>query len=108
MFDNRITIHAGEIVALVGPSGAGKTTLAGLVTRFRDPSSGSVRIAYGMANYDRARLMNADKAALAHDFIERFPQGYETVIGDRGVKLSGGQSEMLVQGALENLMPGRQ
>jgi subfamily B ATP-binding cassette protein MsbA len=93
-------------------------------------------IAYGMANYDRARLVNAAKAALAHDFVERLPQGYETVIGDRGVKLSGGQrqrlaiarailknspilildeatshldteSEMLVQRALGNLMAGR-
>ncbi len=166
-----LTILAGEIVALVGPSGAGKTTLAGLVTRFRDPNTGSVsidgvdiqdvtlsslrdqislvaqetflfndtvanNIAYGMANYDRARLMDAAKAALAHEFIERLPQGYETVIGDRGVKLSGGQrqrlaiarailknspilildeatshldteSEMLVQRALGNLMAGR-
>ena len=166
-----LTIRAGEIVALVGPSGAGKTTLAGLVNRFRDPNSGAVRIdgvdihdvtlsslrdlislvaqetflfndtvanniAYGMAAYDRARLTEAAKAALAHDFIERLPQGYETVIGDRGVKLSGGQrqrlaiarailknspilildeatshldteSEMLVQRALGNLMSGR-
>jgi subfamily B ATP-binding cassette protein MsbA len=93
-------------------------------------------IAYGMEGYDRARLTEAAKAALAHDFIERLPQGYETVIGDRGVKLSGGQrqrlaiarailknspilildeatshldteSEMLVQKALGNLMSGR-
>ena len=166
-----LTIRAGEIVALVGPSGAGKTTLAGLVNRFRDPNSGAVRIdgvdiqdvtlsslrdlislvaqetflfndtvanniAYGMVGYERARLTEAAKAALAHDFIERLPQGYETVIGDRGVKLSGGQrqrlaiarailknspilildeatshldteSEMLVQRALGNLMSGR-
>jgi len=93
-------------------------------------------IAYGMVGYERARLTEAAKAALAHDFIERLPQGYETVIGDRGVKLSGGQrqrlaiarailknspilildeatshldteSEMLVQRALGNLMSGR-
>jgi subfamily B ATP-binding cassette protein MsbA len=166
-----LTIRAGEIVALVGPSGAGKTTLAGLVPRFRDPVSGVIRIdgadireltltslrekislvaqdtflfndtvanniGYGLDNTDRARLIDAAKAALAHDFIEKLPQGYETVIGDRGVKLSGGQrqrlaiarailknspilildeatshldteSEMLVQKALANLMTGR-
>jgi subfamily B ATP-binding cassette protein MsbA len=166
-----LTIHAGEIVALVGPSGAGKTTLAGLVPRFRDPVSGAVRIdgtdvrdvtlaslrdkislvaqdtflfndtvasniAYGLENFDRGKVIEAASAALAHDFIERLPQGYETVIGDRGVKLSGGQrqrlaiaraifrnapilildeatshldteSEMLVQKALANLMSGR-
>ena len=169
--DISLTIHAGEIVALVGPSGAGKTTLAGLVPRFRDPVSGAARIdgndvrdvtlaslreqisvvaqetflfndtvgsniAYGMDNFDRGKLTAAATAALAHDFIERLPQGYETVIGDRGVKLSGGQrqrlaiarailknapvlildeatshldteSEMLVQKALANLMSGR-
>jgi len=166
-----LTIDAGEIVALVGPSGAGKTTLAGLLPRFRDPIEGAVlidgtniqdlslnslrshislvaqetflfndtvanNIAYGMQHFDRARLTDAAKAALAHDFIEALPNGYETVIGDRGVKLSGGQrqrlaiarailknapilildeatshldteSEMLVQKALANLMTGR-
>jgi subfamily B ATP-binding cassette protein MsbA len=93
-------------------------------------------IAYGMEKYDRARMMQAAEAALAHDFIQSLPLGYETVIGDRGVKLSGGQrqrlsiarailknspilildeatshldteSEMLVQKALANLMAGR-
>jgi subfamily B ATP-binding cassette protein MsbA len=169
--DVSLTIHAGEIVALVGPSGAGKTTLAGMVPRFRDPVEGSIsidgvdiqdltltslrekislvaqetflfndtvanNIAYGMANFDWNRMMEAANAALAHDFIEALPEGYETVIGDRGVKLSGGQrqrlaiarailknapilildeatshldteSEMLVQKALANLMTGR-
>jgi len=166
-----LEIRAGEIVALVGPSGAGKTTLAGLVPRFRDPGEGAVlidgvdiqdltpaslrsqislvaqetflfndtvtnNIAYGQEHVDRARLVEAARAALAHDFIEALPQGYDTVIGDRGVKLSGGQrqrlaiarailknapilildeatshldteSEMLVQKALANLMTGR-
>jgi subfamily B ATP-binding cassette protein MsbA len=89
-----------------------------------------------MESVDRGRLIEAAKAALAHDFIEALPEGYETVIGDRGVKLSGGQrqrlaiarailknapilildeatshldteSEMLVQKALANLMTGR-
>jgi subfamily B ATP-binding cassette protein MsbA len=165
-----LTIHAGEIVALVGPSGAGKTTFAGLLPRFRDPDSGRIlidgcdirdytisslrdqislvaqetflfndtvaaNIAYGMTG-DRARVIEAARAAIADEFIERLPQGYETVIGDRGVKLSGGQrqriaiaraimknapilvldeatshldteSELLVQRALANLMSGR-
>ena len=93
-------------------------------------------IAYGLDRYDRARMTEASQAALAHEFIERLPRGYETPIGDRGVKLSGGQrqrlaiarailknapilildeatshldteSEMLVQKALANLMMGR-
>lgn len=169
--DVSLDIRAGEVVALVGSSGAGKTTLASLVPRFRDVIAGAVKIdgadvrdlrltalrdqisvvaqdtflfndtvanniAYGMERYDRARLIEASEAALAHEFIEKLPQGYETVIGDRGVKLSGGQrqrlaiarailknspilildeatshldteSEMLVQKALANLMTGR-
>jgi len=166
-----LRIQAGEVVALVGSSGAGKTTLASLVPRFRDVNSGGVfidgtdvrditltslrdkislvaqetflfndtvanNIAYGHQKHDRARLIAASEAALAHEFIERLPQGYDTVIGDRGTKLSGGQrqriaiarallknspilildeatshldteSEMLVQKALANLMEGR-
>jgi subfamily B ATP-binding cassette protein MsbA len=166
-----LKISAGEVVALVGSSGAGKTTLASLVPRFRDVISGAVlidgtdvreltlvslrdkislvaqetflfndtvanNIAYGNQKYDRARLIAASEAALAHEFIERLPEGYDTVIGDRGTKLSGGQrqriaiarallkdspilildeatshldteSEMLVQKALANLMEGR-
>ena len=166
-----LEIRAGEIVALVGSSGAGKTTLASLVPRFRDPSAGAIRIdghdirdytleslraaiglvaqetflfndtvanniAYGQTSFTREQMVAAAKAALAHEFIEQLPNGYDTPIGDRGVKLSGGQrqrlaiarallrnspilildeatshldaeSERLVQKALANLMTGR-
>jgi subfamily B ATP-binding cassette protein MsbA len=169
--DVSLEIRAGEIVALVGSSGAGKTTLVGLLPRFLDAASGAVlidgvdvrdltleslrkqislvaqetflfndtvanNIAYGLEKFDQARVIEAAKAAHAHDFIEDMPQGYKTAIGDRGVKLSGGQrqrlaiaralyrnapilildeatshldteSEMLVQKALGNLMTGR-
>jgi subfamily B ATP-binding cassette protein MsbA len=169
--DVSLEIRAGEIVALVGSSGAGKTTLVGMLPRFLDAASGTVRIdgvdvrdltleslrkqislvaqetflfndtvanniAYGFEKFDQARVLEAAKAAHAHDFIEEMPDGYKTVIGDRGVKLSGGQrqrlaiaralyrnapilildeatshldteSEMLVQKALGNLMTGR-
>jgi len=166
-----LEIRAGEIVALVGSSGAGKTTLASLVPRFRDPAVGAIRIdghdirdytlqslraaiglvaqetflfndtvanniAYGQTSFTREQMVEAAKAALAHEFIEQLPKGYNTPIGDRGVKLSGGQrqrlaiarallrnspilildeatshldaeSERLVQKALGNLMTGR-
>ncbi len=163
-------VKAGEVVALVGPSGGGKTTIANLVPRFYDPTAGSVRIdgrdvrgfslaslrdqiglvaqdtflfndtvanniAYGRQVAPEA-IRAAAETALAHEFIMRLPEGYQTVIGDRGVKLSGGQrqrlsiarallknapilildeatshldteSEMLVQKALANLMEHR-
>jgi len=166
-----LEVRAGEVVALVGPSGGGKTTIANLVPRFYDPTAGSVRIdgrdvrsfsltglrdqiglvaqdtflfndtvanniAYGRQGVAPAAIRAAAETALAHDFIMRLPEGYETVIGDRGVKLSGGQrqrlsiarallknapilildeatshldteSEMLVQKALANLMEHR-
>jgi subfamily B ATP-binding cassette protein MsbA len=166
-----LEVKAGEVVALVGPSGGGKTTIANLVPRFYDPTAGSVRIdgcdvrsfslaslrgqiglvaqdtflfndtvanniAYGRRGVAPEAIRAAAETALAHDFIMRLPEGYETVIGDRGVKLSGGQrqrlsiarallknapilildeatshldteSEMLVQKALANLMEHR-
>ena len=125
-----LEIRAGEIVALVGSSGAGKTTLASLVPRFRDPAVGAIRIdghdirdytlqslraaiglvaqetflfndtvanniAYGQTSFTREQMVEAAKAALAHEFIEQLPKGYNTPIGDRGVKLSGGQRQRL-------------
>jgi subfamily B ATP-binding cassette protein MsbA len=125
-----LEVKAGEVVALAGPSGAGKTTLANLVPRFHDVTSGAVRIdgvdlrdltlgslrrnvgivsqdtflfndtianniSYGTAAADRTALRKAAEAANAAEFIERLPQGYDTVIGERGVNLSGGQRQRL-------------
>ncbi|MDR3702345.1 MAG: ABC transporter ATP-binding protein [Candidatus Sulfopaludibacter sp.] len=166
-----LTVKAGEVVALVGPSGGGKTTLANLLPRFYDVTAGSVKIdgqdvrdvnlsslrsligivaqdtflfndtvanniAYGQTGISRETIRRAAETALAHEFIERLPGGYDAVVGDRGARLSGGQrqrlaiarallknapilildeatshldteSEMLVQKALANLMEHR-
>jgi subfamily B ATP-binding cassette protein MsbA len=123
-----VEIRVGEIVALVGPSGAGKTTLANLVPRFYDVTGGAVRIdgkdvrdirlsslresisivaqdtflfndtvfdniAYGRPDAKEEDVYDAAKTALADEFVQRLPQGYETRIGERGLKLSGGQRQ---------------
>jgi ATP-binding cassette, subfamily B, bacterial MsbA len=169
--DINLEVKAGEVVAIVGSSGAGKTTLVNLLPRFYDVTDGrlvidghdvrdlniaalrshigivtqetilfndSVRnnIAYGQPNTPAELVTAAAKAARAHSFIEMMPQGYDTVIGEKGVRLSGGErqriaiarallknapilildeatsaldteSEALVQTALQNLMTGR-
>lgn len=125
-----LDVNAGETIALVGPSGAGKTTLCNLVARFYDPTAGTIRldgtdlreidvesyrgllgvveqdvflfdgtiaenIAYGLRDATPAAIEEAARVANADEFIRRLPQGYETVIGERGVKLSGGQRQRL-------------
>jgi len=171
LHDINLTVSPGEVIALVGPSGAGKTTMVNLVARFYDPLSGRVlidgydlrelkldelrkhmgivpqetmlfrgtiaeNIAYGRIGATREEIIEAAKAANAHEFIINTPEGYETKVGARGMALSGGQrqriaiarallrdpkilildeatsaldtqSEVLVQEALQRLMKGR-
>ncbi|MEM8535168.1 MAG: ABC transporter ATP-binding protein [Chloroflexota bacterium] len=125
-----LTINAGEYVALVGPSGVGKTTLCSLIPRFYEVSEGAIlidgqnirdirlhslrqnigivqqdvylfagtvadNIRYGKRDATEAEIIAAAQQANAHDFIMALPDGYETDIGQRGVKLSGGQKQRL-------------
>ena len=128
--DFNVMVPGGSVVALVGRSGAGKTTVTDLVARFHDPTrgrillngtdirdfqlrtyrdllaivqqdvflfDGSVRdnIAYGRHDATDAEVEDAARRANAHEFIVRLPEGYETFVGERGVKLSGGQQQRL-------------
>jgi ABC-type multidrug transport system fused ATPase/permease subunit len=124
------TIEPGQTAALVGESGAGKSTIFALVSRFWDPTGGKVRIdgtaldsvtqkslrrqvvsvqqetflfatsvrdniRYARPDATDEEIISAARSANAHGFIERLPQGYDTLIGERGVKLSGGQRQRL-------------
>jgi ATP-binding cassette, subfamily B, bacterial MsbA len=125
-----LEVMPGEVLALVGPSGAGKTTLVNLILRFFDPTSGRVlidchdlrsvtikslreqigivpqetilfggtvreNILYGKLDASDDELIQASRSANAHEFIEKLPQGYNTLVGERGVKLSGGQRQRI-------------
>jgi ATP-binding cassette subfamily B protein len=125
-----LDVPAGSYMALVGSSGAGKTTLCSLIPRFYDVTGGSIKvdgidirdvtlkslrshigmvqqdvylfsgtifenISYGKPGSTREEVIEAAKNANAHEFIESFPDGYDTDIGQRGIKLSGGQKQRL-------------
>jgi len=169
--DISLAVEPGEVMAVVGPSGVGKTTLVNLIPRFYDPTAGRIEIdgqdirrldlrglrqqiglvpqetflfggtvgeniAYGRPGASQAEIVAAAQAANADEFVAGFPDGYETVVGEKGAKLSMGQrqrltiarvllkdprilvldeatssldteSERLVQEALERLMHGR-
>jgi len=125
-----LTIRKGEVVALVGSSGGGKTTVSNLLPRFWDPVSGRIlidgkdvrdvtlaslraqlaivtqetilfndtvraNIAYGRPDIPQSEVEHAARMAQAHDFILQLPQGYDTPVGERGVRLSGGQRQRL-------------
>lgn len=128
--DFSLHVKPGESVALVGPSGAGKTTVFQLLMRFYDPQAGSItfdearldqvnptalreriavvaqdpvifagtirdNILYGRHGAPESDIIDAAKAAAAHDFITELPQGYDTPVGERGVTLSGGQRQRI-------------
>jgi ATP-binding cassette subfamily B protein len=97
----------GENVAILGSTGSGKSSLINLIPRFYDPNEGKItidgidvknvsmndNIKYGRPDATEKEIITASKAAQAHEFITRLPQGYETVVGQRGVNLSGGQKQ---------------
>jgi ATP-binding cassette subfamily B protein len=125
-----LDVRAGQTVALIGPTGCGKTTLTALVPRFYDVQEGTVRIdgadvrevtleslraavgivsqdtflfstsvaeniAYGAAWATRDQIVSAARQAQAHDFICALPDGYDTLVGERGLTLSGGQRQRI-------------
>lgn len=171
LVDFNLLVEPGQMVALVGASGAGKSTIVSLLPRFYDRQQGQImiddidiqnvtlpslrrqigivpqevtlfsgniaqNIAFGQTDYDIEQVKSAAQIANAHDFISQFAEGYQTIVGERGVNLSGGQrqriaiaravllnprilildeatssldseSETLIQQALERLMRGR-
>jgi ABC-type multidrug transport system fused ATPase/permease subunit len=130
LHDIEFHIAPGQVMALVGPSGAGKTSIANLLCRFYDPDRGRIlvdghdlcqvkleslrrhvavvlqdtflfnatvreNLLYGKPDASEEEIVAAARAAYAHEFIAQMPNGYDTEIGERGVKLSGGQRQRL-------------
>jgi ATP-binding cassette, subfamily B, bacterial len=128
--DVSFAIEAGQVAAIVGPSGTGKSTLASLIPRFYDPDAGTVaidgtdvrrcqlkslrnqisfvlqdtllfratiwqNIAYGRPDASPRAIKRAAELADAHEFIEEMPDGYDTMVGERGLTLSGGQRQRI-------------
>lgn len=128
--DISFTAEPGQMIALIGPTGSGKSSVISLIPRFYDVNAGKVlidgkdvrditldslrsqigivmqetflfsvtvgeNIAYGRPDATRDEIEAAAKAARAHDFIARMPEGYDTIVGERGVSLSGGQKQRL-------------
>ncbi|HEY6342692.1 MAG TPA: ABC transporter ATP-binding protein [Bryobacteraceae bacterium] len=128
--DVSFRIEPGQVAALVGPTGAGKSTIIGLIPRFYEVNSGAVKIdghdirrftqkslrqqisfvlqdtvlfhgpvwkniAYGKPEASRSEILRAAELANAHEFIEQMPDGYNTILGERGVTLSGGQRQRI-------------
>ena len=128
--DVSFQIEPGQVAAIVGPSGTGKTTIVSLIPRFYDPVAGMVKIdgtdvrryslksmrdqisfvlqetllfratiweniAYGKPDAPPKEIIRAAELANAHEFIEKMPEGYDTMIGERGVTLSGGQRQRI-------------
>jgi len=128
--DINLVVEPSEVIALVGPSGVGKTTMVNLIPRFFDPTQGSIEIdghpitavslnslrsqiglvpqetflfggtildniAYGDPNSSQEEIVAAAKAAYAHNFIKDLPNGYDTEVGERGIRLSAGQRQRI-------------
>jgi subfamily B ATP-binding cassette protein MsbA len=123
-------VQRGQVVAVVGPSGAGKTTLVDLLPRFYEPTRGDIlmdgvpisqftrislrglmgivsqetillndtvlaNISYGRSDFTLAQVQAAARAANAHDFVSQLPDGYQTLLGERGTRLSGGERQRI-------------
>jgi subfamily B ATP-binding cassette protein MsbA len=123
-------VRRGQVVAVVGPSGAGKTTLVDLLPRFYEPTRGAIlmdgvpiaqftrislrglmgivsqetillndtvlaNISYGRSDFTLAQVQAAARAANAHDFVSQLPDGYQTLLGERGTRLSGGERQRI-------------
>ncbi|HZI22985.1 MAG TPA: ABC transporter ATP-binding protein [Gemmatimonadales bacterium] len=125
-----LEVRRGQVVAIVGPSGAGKTTLVDLLPRFYEPTRGTIvmdgvpitrftrrslrslmgivsqetillndtvfaNIAYGRSDFTLEQVQAAARAANAHDFVSQLPEGYQTLLGERGTRLSGGERQRI-------------